>query len=91
MLQVEDSGPGIPADQRQRVFERFHRLNEDGRGSGLGLSIAAAVVQATRGRWRLGESPEKGASMAVSWPAVRGSREAVAAGTEPAPHGAPGP
>ncbi|MDQ6921647.1 MAG: HAMP domain-containing histidine kinase, partial [Candidatus Dormibacteraeota bacterium] len=28
-LRVEDSGPGIPADQRQRVFERFHRLNED--------------------------------------------------------------
>jgi signal transduction histidine kinase len=90
-LRVEDSGPGIPADQRERVFERFHRLNDDGRGSGLGLSIAGAVVQATRGRWRLGESPEKGASMAVSWQAVRGAREAVAGGTEPAPQGAPGP
>jgi signal transduction histidine kinase len=90
-LRVEDSGPGIPADQRERVFERFHRVDEDGRGSGLGLSIAAAVVQATRGRWRLGESAEKGASMAVSWPAVKGPREVEAARTEPAPHGAPGP
>jgi signal transduction histidine kinase len=85
-LRVDDSGPGIPADERERVFERFHRLNEDGRGSGLGLSIAGAVVEATRGRWRLGESAQKGASMAVSWPAARGPREAVLGGTEPAPH-----
>jgi signal transduction histidine kinase len=90
-LHVEDSGPGIPPDQRERVFERFHRLNDDGRGSGLGLSIAGAVVQGTRGRWRLGDSPEKGASMAVLWPAARGARESVAAGAEPAPHHAPGP
>jgi signal transduction histidine kinase len=90
-LRVDDSGPGIPADQRERVFERFHRLSDDGRGSGLGLSIAGAVVQATRGRWRLGESAENGASMAVSWPAVRGPREAVVTGTERAPHIAPGP
>jgi hypothetical protein len=33
------------------------------------------VVQATRGRWRVGESPEGGASLAVIWPAVRGPRE----------------
>ncbi len=88
-LQVDDSGPGIPPDQRERVFERFHRLDNDGRGSGLGLYIAGVVVQATRGRWRLGESAEKGASMAVSWPAVRGPRETMATGTEPAPHSAP--
>jgi signal transduction histidine kinase len=85
-LRVEDSGPGIPVSERERVFERFRRLNDDGRGSGLGLSIAGAVVQATRGRWRLGESPEKGASMAVSWPATRGPRESVVADAEPAAH-----
>jgi signal transduction histidine kinase len=74
-LRVEDSGPGIPAGERERIFERFRRLNEDGSGSGLGLSIASAVVQATRGRWRVGESPEKGASLAVLWPATRVPRE----------------
>jgi two-component system, OmpR family, sensor histidine kinase CiaH len=76
-LRVEDSGPGIPPGERQRIFERFHRLGNDGRGSGLGLSIAGAVVQATRGRWRVGESPEGGASLAVSWPAARGPREQI--------------
>lgn len=90
-LRVDDSGPGIPAAERERVFERFHRVNEDDHGSGLGLSIAAAVVQATRGRWRLGESAENGASMAVSWPAVKGPRETEIARAEPAPHAAPGP
>jgi signal transduction histidine kinase len=74
-LRVEDSGPGIPPSERERIFERFHRLTDDGRGSGLGLSIAGAVVQATRGRWRVGESPEGGASLAVIWPAARGPRE----------------
>jgi signal transduction histidine kinase len=76
-LRVEDSGPGIPANERERIFERFRRLNEDGSGSGLGLSIASAVVHATRGRWRVGESPEKGASLAVLWPTTRGPREAA--------------
>jgi signal transduction histidine kinase len=89
-VRVEDSGPGIPAADRERVFERFHRLENDGRGSGLGLSIAGAVVQATRGRWRVGESAEKGASMAVTWPAARPPRE-PAASPEPARHGVPGP
>jgi signal transduction histidine kinase len=89
-VRVEDSGPGIPPGERERVFERFHRLENDGRGSGLGLSIASAVVQATRGRWRVGESAEKGASMAVTWPAARPPRE-TAATPEPARHGAPDP
>ena len=82
-LRVEDSGPGIPAEERDRVFERFHRLENDGRGSGLGLSIAAAVVQATRGRWRVGESPEGGASLSVTWAAAGPSREQLESGTLP--------
>jgi signal transduction histidine kinase len=77
VLRVEDSGPGIPPGERERIFERFRRINEDGTGSGLGLSIASAVVQATRGRWRVGESPEKGASLSVLWPTTRGPREPV--------------
>jgi len=45
-LAVLDAGPGIPADERERVFKRFHRLPGDQtRGSGLGLPIARAIVQ----------------------------------------------
>jgi two-component system OmpR family sensor kinase len=51
---VADRGPGIPADELPRVFDRFHRV-ADGRsrstgGSGLGLAIASAVVSAHSGR-----------------------------------------
>jgi signal transduction histidine kinase len=52
-LGVEDDGPGIPEDQRERVFERFVRLDEararDAGGSGLGLAIVKEIVAAHRG------------------------------------------
>ena len=83
-LRVEDSGPGIPPSERQRIFERFHRGQAGDGGSGLGLSIANAVVSATRGRWRVGDSPEGGASMAVSWPLARGTRGDARAGARSA-------
>lgn len=46
VLEVSDHGPGIPADQRDRVFERFHRVDStrNGSGAGLGLSIAKWIV-----------------------------------------------
>jgi two-component system OmpR family sensor kinase len=54
MLSVVDAGPGIPAAERERVFERFHRLEGDATpGSGLGLSIAKAIVERHRGSIRL--------------------------------------
>jgi two-component system, OmpR family, sensor kinase len=56
MLEVEDTGPGIPADQRERVFDRFYRVpghdaGED--GSGLGLAIVKRVVERHRGHIEL--------------------------------------
>ena len=73
---VEDDGPGVPEDQRTRVFERFVRLDEararDAGGSGLGLAIVAEIVRA------------HGGSVAVS-SSARGCavrRTAAAAGTD---------
>ncbi len=67
-LAVEDSGPGIPEDERARLFDRFYRAGAaDGGGSGLGLAIADAVVRSTGGKWRVGDSPLGGASMQVTW------------------------
>ncbi|MFI5260926.1 MAG: sensor histidine kinase [Candidatus Limnocylindrales bacterium] len=71
-LAVEDDGPGIPADQRGRVLDRFHRATDEPVGAGLGLSIADAVVHASGGRWEIGDAPSGGARMAVSWPRAPG-------------------
>lgn len=49
VLVVEDRGPGIPQEALGRITERFYRLNPGVRGSGLGLSIVAAIVHLHRG------------------------------------------
>jgi signal transduction histidine kinase len=64
---VDDNGPGIPPEERGRIFDRFHRATDAPGGAGLGLSIADAIVHATNGRWKIGSSPPGGASMSVSW------------------------
>jgi two-component system, OmpR family, sensor kinase len=60
IIVVEDSGPGIPADLSQRVFERFVRGGRDGaKGSGLGLAIVRSVAQSHGGTVDL-QTPESG-------------------------------
>jgi len=66
-LTVEDSGPGIPADDRPHLFDRFHRATEHGSGAGLGLAIGDSIVRSTGGRWHVGDSPLGGALMSVYW------------------------
>ncbi|MDA8368035.1 MAG: HAMP domain-containing sensor histidine kinase [Actinomycetota bacterium] len=66
-LVVEDSGPGIPPGERDRLFDRFHRVGDEPGGAGLGLAIADSVVRATGGRWHVGDSRLGGASMTVHW------------------------
>jgi two-component system sensor histidine kinase TctE len=57
-LRIEDNGPGIPFDQRERVFERFYRLHDDGPGgSGLGLPIVREIAAASCAQVTLGEPP----------------------------------
>ena len=56
-IDIVDAGPGIPAAERERVFERFYRVEGDStRGTGLGLSIAKAIVERHRGTIRLAEA-----------------------------------
>ncbi len=72
VLVVEDSGPGVPENARERVFERFHReLGTGVEGSGLGLSIVAQALQMHRGDIALDASPELGGLRAtVTLPAL---------------------
>jgi signal transduction histidine kinase len=84
-LAVDDSGPGIPADQRGQIFDRFRRASDLPGGSGLGLAIADAVVSATNGRWEVGTSAAGGASMAVIWPRMLARPSATRAASETTP------
>jgi signal transduction histidine kinase len=72
-LAVEDDGPGVPPGERERVFERFVRLDDararDGGGSGLGLAIVAELVAAHGGTVAIGESRWGGARVEVTLPA----------------------
>lgn len=72
-LAVEDDGPGVPPDQRRRVFERFVRLDDararDGGGSGLGLAIVAEVVAAHGGTVRITDAALGGARVEITLPA----------------------
>lgn len=74
LVSVADSGPGIPAPERERVFDRFHRLaGADIPGSGLGLSIAAQVVALHQGAIELRDTPGGGLTVCVSLPLPQGA------------------
>ena len=88
VLRVDDDGPGIPAADRERVFDRCVRLDESrGRaagGAGLGLSIVAELVAAHGGTVAIADSDLGGAQFEVrldAWGAERGNaRQAVQRG-----------
>lgn len=67
VLVVEDSGPGIPVDERDVVFDRFHRTDSPAGGTGLGLAIAGAIINSTHAHCLVGESSLGGARFEVSW------------------------
>jgi signal transduction histidine kinase len=71
-LRVYDDGPGIPAEERVRAFERFERLDESRErgtgGAGLGLAIVRDVVRAHGGEVTLGESPLGGLRAELRFP-----------------------
>jgi two-component system, OmpR family, sensor kinase len=71
LVAVSDNGPGIPAEERDRVFERFYR-GSDGRRHGSGTGLGLAIVGELAGRWggdaRLGDSPEGGTRVEVRLP-----------------------
>jgi signal transduction histidine kinase len=72
VVHVDDDGPGIPADDRERVFERFTRLDgsraRPAGGAGLGLALARAIVERHYGSITAGESPLGGARLTVTLP-----------------------
>jgi signal transduction histidine kinase len=73
---VDDDGPGIPPEHRDRVFDRFYRISDDrartSGGSGLGLALVDDAVRRRGGRVTVAESPDGGARFQVTWRRHRG-------------------
>jgi signal transduction histidine kinase len=68
VLQVSDDGPGIPPDVKSKIFDPFFTTKETGKGTGLGLTVAYAIVQEHGGSVRVDSSPDGGASFTVDLP-----------------------
>jgi two-component system OmpR family sensor kinase len=71
LLVVEDSGPGIPAEERERVFDRFYRIaGSEAGGSGLGLAIIKAIAERHGAQLTLDSSERLGGlRVAIRFPA----------------------
>ena len=67
-LWIEDDGPGVPVEQSAHVFDRFVKGAHRPEGSGLGLSIVAAIAEAHGGRARPGSRPGRGARFEIVLP-----------------------
>ncbi len=84
LLEVADRGPGVPAERRERIFERFARSDDDRTavgGSGLGLAIVRSVAEAHGGAVELRDASGGGAVFVVSLPA-RPAHQPDAAGVQ---------
>jgi two-component system OmpR family sensor kinase len=72
ILEVADEGPGLDAEDAARVFERFYRADpsraRDRGGTGLGLAVVAALVEAHGGRVEVDATPGAGATFRVRLP-----------------------
>jgi signal transduction histidine kinase len=70
-VHVDDDGPGIPVEDRERVFEPFVRLDRsrsrDSGGFGMGLAIARQIARWHGGEATASESPLGGARFSVTW------------------------
>jgi signal transduction histidine kinase len=67
-IRVTDNGTGVPAEARERIFQRFTRLNQEYAGAGLGLPIARWVAEAHGGALVLESSGPGGSTFTVTIP-----------------------
>ena len=73
VLEVNDDGPGVPDDVQPRIFDPFFTTKEVGKGTGLGLTVAYAIVQEHGGRITVKSQPARGASFYVEMPVTDAS------------------
>jgi signal transduction histidine kinase len=85
-LEIDDSGPGIEPEERELIFDRFHRTSTPAGGTGLGLAIADSIIRTTQAHCTIGTASIGGARFEITW------RRVVKAGGQQTPvndyHGA---
>ncbi|MCG4455797.1 sensor histidine kinase N-terminal domain-containing protein [Pseudomonas sp. MMS21-TM103] len=67
ILEVQDDGPGIPAEEHEKVFERFYRRGVQGTGAGLGLAIVGEICRAHQARISLHQAQPQGLLVRVEF------------------------
>ena len=70
VVSVSDTGPGIPADQRDKIFEPFYSSKTKSGGTGLGLAVVHGIVKEHDGWLEYSESPRGGSCFSVYFPAA---------------------
>jgi signal transduction histidine kinase len=80
-ISVQDNGPGIPAEEHEKIFERFYRLGSELRretqGVGIGLSIVKHIVEAHGGRVLVQSTPGHGSQFTIELPVTSPQKDSV--------------
>ena len=80
VIEIEDNGPGIPDDEKTKIFDRFYRLDDsrarDTGGTGLGLAISREAILMHNGNIEVTDAPEKGSIFIITLP-IRKAEKAI--------------
>ncbi|MBL0729800.1 sensor histidine kinase [Piscinibacter sp. HJYY11] len=80
VLTVEDTGPGVPESEHERIFQRFVRATHEGNGCGLGLAIVKEIVERSHGQVTLESVKPHGLRVVVRFPLAAGATTAAVSG-----------
>jgi signal transduction histidine kinase len=68
IIEIDDTGPGVPPELRTRIFEPFFTTKQAGKGTGLGLSVSYGLIRDHGGDIRVSDAPSGGARFTISLP-----------------------